>query len=216
MLPAQEKILSPLRQIYRQDQSNQKRIARYVENYKQRGYFTDSEISLFVHRLKQYEIEYDHPIFSVPKLTVELVPKTCWYSNVRSHVSKKTWDILRKSAYKNASYLCEICGGKGPKHPVECHECWHYDEDEKTQLLLGLMALCPNCHIVKHLGLAFIEGKDDIAYEQLQHVNGWGFQKTEKYVEQVFEVWQLRSQHEWELDISWLKREHNIDVDPTR
>jgi hypothetical protein len=30
------------------------------------------------------------------RLTVELVPSTCWYTNVRSNVSKAVWDRLRR------------------------------------------------------------------------------------------------------------------------
>ena len=28
------------------------------------------------------------------KLTIELVPQTAWYSNVRSNVSKAEWDVF--------------------------------------------------------------------------------------------------------------------------
>ena len=31
-----------------------------------------------------------------PKLTIELVPRTCFYSNVRSNLPDKEWDRLRK------------------------------------------------------------------------------------------------------------------------
>ena len=68
------------------------------------------------------------------RLTIELVPESCWYSNVRSEVSKATWDVLRKAAYKKAGYVCEICGGKGPTYPVACHEMWSYDMDKGVHL----------------------------------------------------------------------------------
>ena len=55
-----------------------------------------------------------------PRLTIELVPSTCWFSNVRSNISKQDWDRLRKETYKKANYRCEICGGVGRNHPVEC------------------------------------------------------------------------------------------------
>ena len=69
------------------------------------------------------------------KLTIELVPSTAWYSNVRSNVTSSQWDVLRKECYKNAGYKCEVCGGKGPKHPVECHEIWEYNDESFTQTL---------------------------------------------------------------------------------
>jgi len=53
------------------------------------------------------------------ELTIELVPKTCWYTNLRSELPKSKWDKLRKKSYQEADYKCQICGGKGNRHPVE-------------------------------------------------------------------------------------------------
>ncbi len=44
-----------------------------------------------------------------PKLTIELVPSTSWYKNMRS-ISPKSWDLIRSSIYKRAKYRCEVCG----------------------------------------------------------------------------------------------------------
>ena len=43
------------------------------------------------------------------KLTIELVPSTAWFTNVRSEVSKAKWDKIRRKSYKHADYKCEIC-----------------------------------------------------------------------------------------------------------
>ena len=102
-------------------------------------------------------------LFGGPRLQVELVPSTCWFSNVRDHVSKTDWDTLRKATYQKAGHVCEICGGRGPKWPVECHEIWHYDDESLTQTLKGLIALCPSCHETKHIGLAGLRGRVEIA-----------------------------------------------------
>jgi hypothetical protein len=56
------------------------------------------------------------------RLTVELVPSTCRYTNVRSHVPKAVWDRLRRQVAAEAGDRCEICGGQGRRWPVECHE----------------------------------------------------------------------------------------------
>lgn len=56
--------------------------------------------------------------FSDPRLAVELVPRSSWYSNVRSHVSDAEWDRLRKPVYQRAGSRCEICGGRGPRGEV--------------------------------------------------------------------------------------------------
>lgn len=138
-------------------------------------------------------------------LTIELIPSTSWFSNLRSLLEKEEWDKIRKGCYKKASYKCEICGGKGPTHPVECHETWEYDEDKKIQKLTGLIALCPSCHEVKHLGLAGINGRFDIAVAHFCKINKCTKDEAHKYIEEAFSDWKKRSEKDWDLDITLLE-----------
>ena len=71
-----------------------------------------------------------------PRLSVELVPATCWLSNLRSELPRQAWDALRRRTYENAGYLCDVCSGRGPTHPVECHEQWSYDDAALVQRLV--------------------------------------------------------------------------------
>ena len=139
------------------------------------------------------------------KLAIELVPSTAWYTNVRSNVSKEEWDIIRKKCYRLANYKCEVCGGKGDKWPVECHEIWHYDDKNKVQTLIGLISLCPNCHKTKHVGLAQIKGEEGVVIRQLMKVNGWTVTEAKSYINDAFYIWQDRSQYEWRLNVEYLK-----------
>lgn len=139
-------------------------------------------------------------------LTIELVPQTCWFSNVRSEVSADDWDRLRKAIYEEAGDRCQVCGGRGPKWPVECHELWHYDDKRRLQTLRGLTALCPACHEVKHIGLANVRGRGQIAARHLAKVNGWTQQEADRYIAEQFSVWQERSRFQWKLDLSWLEQ----------
>jgi 5-methylcytosine-specific restriction endonuclease McrA len=143
------------------------------------------------------------------KLTIELVPQTAWYSNVRSNVTAAEWDVLRKECYKKAGYKCEVCAGKGPKHPVECHEIWDYNDETHKQTLLGLIALCPDCHSTKHVGLAQIQGRFDVVLNKLMTVNEMTKKGAEKYVNECFDVWEKRSQNNWELDITFLEKKED-------
>jgi 5-methylcytosine-specific restriction endonuclease McrA len=138
-------------------------------------------------------------------LTIELVPSTCWYSNLRSELTRAQWDHIRKASYQKAKYLCEICGGHGPRHPVECHEIWMFDDEQKTQTLTGVTSICPRCHEVKHIGLAGKRGRGREARSQLAKVNGWSTEQAQDYINKSFEVWSERSQHDWTLDISWVE-----------
>lgn len=135
------------------------------------------------------------------KLTVELVPKTAWYSNVRSNVPKETWDELRREVYQKAGYVCEICGGVGKRHPVECHEVWEYDDETHMQKLTRMIALCPACHNVKHLGRAQAIGQYKVAMHHLCKTNKWTMEEARDYAVKVFNQWRERSRHQWKLDI---------------
>ena len=136
-----------------------------------------------------------------PKFIVELVPKTCFFTNVRSQVSKQAWDWLRKETYKQAQHRCEGCGAAGR---MEAHEIWHYDDQHSIQKRHGLVCLCNLCHMSHHLGYAEINGKLPSVKKHLAKINGWTSKEVDFFIEQVFEVWFLRSQKQWKLDLSFL------------
>jgi hypothetical protein len=138
-----------------------------------------------------------------------------WLNNVRAVVTKKQWDYLKSQVSSKAYNLCEICGGVGPKHPVECHEIWAFDNKNLVQKLEGMIALCPSCHMVKHFGFAEVRGKRAIALRHLMSVNKLTLNKAEEYVAQAFKVWAERSKKNWTLDITHLK-EYGVDIDKLR
>lgn len=146
------------------------------------------------------------------KLTIELVPKSSWMNNVRAVMTTKQWNALRGVVCDAAYNVCQICGGVGPKHPVECHEIWHYNERKQTQKLLGMLALCPDCHMVKHFGLAEVMGNREKALKHLMKINGMKKKEAETYVKEAFETWFNRSQMTWTLDLSYLKQ-YGIDLE---
>lgn len=141
-------------------------------------------------------------------LTIELVPSTSWGDNLRSRLTKAQWDKLRRKCYQMAGYRCEICGdvglNQGVNWPVECHEVWHYDDEKHVQKLVRLISLCPNCHLSKHIGFAQLKGKEDAAYFHMQKVNGWTKAQVLAHIRESFNVWQKRSEHPWDLDLSVL------------
>lgn len=153
-----------------------------------------------------------------PKLTVELIPSTCHFSNVRTTVKAKEWDKIRFISYEAADNKCEICkqNGKdqGYKHNVECHEIWEYDDDNHIQTLIGLISLCPTCHQVKHIGRAIKIGKFYQCVKQLAQVNKWTREQIDIHIAESFEVYKERSKHEWSLDLSILTQPpYNLIID---
>lgn len=144
----------------------------------------------------------------MPRLEVELVPQTCWWSNVRSQVTKTQWETCKRFVRTRSRDRCEVCGGRGMKWPVECHEIWNYDDENQIQTLVGLVALCPDCHAAKHIGRTLSVESSQRGEHVLRHImtiNRWGYEHLEQYLDKVFAIHSIRSEWVWSLDVSYLK-----------
>ena len=137
-------------------------------------------------------------------LRIELVPKTSFFSNLRSELTQSQWDKIRKTIYEKSNHKCEICAGKGRKHPVECHEKWEYDVATGVQKLIGLESLCPACHKVKHIGYALSTGRGKSAIKHMMKVNKISEDEAWLAIDEAFLEWEYRSQFNWRLDLSLL------------
>lgn len=151
------------------------------------------------------------------KLTIELVPRTCWWSNVRSNLTNTQWDKLRHKVYLKADNKCEICGGIGTKHPVECHEIWEYDEENKIQILKNFISICPLCHQVKHIAQTYSNGKEygDRAFKRFQDINELSDEDTKLFYDYFRQQWMKRSIEKWKLDITLLEN-YDIEIGRTK
>lgn len=107
------------------------------------------------------------------KLNFEMVPDGCWYSNLRSLLSPRQWDAVRKKAYARAGGRCMICGA--PSKRLEAHEQWEYDEKNAVQRLKNIIAVCPACHAVIHIGRTQLKGDIRAAEEHFMKVNGCSY-----------------------------------------
>jgi len=155
--------------------------------------------------------------FASLKLTIDLVPRSCWWSNVRTHLTRTQWDKIRTQICRLADNKCEICGGTGTSHLVECHEIWEYDQQEKVQTLKKIIAVCPSCHQTKHIGRTrnFNIELWDQAYKRFQNINELTDSETELFHDYFWQQWEERSGMEWQFDITLLNQ-YNIDLDRTR
>ena len=126
-----------------------------------------------------------HPV-SRP-LTAELVPSRMWRLNLRTILRPAEWTALSDAVAAAADRRCEICGGVGPRHPVEAHEVWAWAGH--TQRLTRLVALCPRCHVVKHAGRARKLGWEDDVVDQLRKVNGWTKPQVSGHLKDAWDDW---------------------------
>ena len=142
-----------------------------------------------------------------PGLFVDLIPASCWFTNVRSCVSARDWDRLRTLVYGRVGNRCEACGaGVHREHQVwlEAHERWDYHHTSRTQRLRRLVCLCTRCHQATHFGYAEITGRAAQALAQLCAVNHWTRADAEAHIAAAASLWRFRSETDWSLDLSIL------------
>lgn len=139
------------------------------------------------------------------KLEFEMVPDSCWYSNLRSILSKKQWDYIKADAKKRANGKCMICGKKTDR--LEAHERWSYNEKTQTQKLEDIVAVCSDCHSVIHIGRTQLKGNEERAEEHYMKVNNCSYAEYRKNLGKANELHRrLNLVPEWKLDLTYLKR----------
>ncbi len=148
-----------------------------------------------------------------PHVRPMMVPQTSWGKNLRSVLSKESWDLVRKAVYQAAGNRCRICGRRGDKWPVEADELWAYDEPAGVQRLVNVIAMCPPCHKVHHFGKTTIDGEAEAAIAQMMHVNGWTRLQAEQAGADGFSEWERRSRIPWRIDYSFAQRRFNVSLE---
>lgn len=145
------------------------------------------------------------------KLTFEMVPEECWYSNLRSILKPKDWDIVRRDAYTRANGRCCICGRRTNR--LEAHEKWSYNEENALQKLEDVIALCHACHEVKHISRTQLIGRGAEAMEHFMRVNQCAQMDFHAALSEANEEY-FRRNHVvgWVTDISWLENKFDIKL----
>ncbi|MDE7379806.1 MAG: HNH endonuclease [Clostridia bacterium] len=138
------------------------------------------------------------------KLNFELVPDSCWYSNLRSALPQEVWDKIRRKAYARANGKCMICGA--PTTRLEAHEQWEYDDENGVQKLVNVVAVCRSCHEVIHIGRTQLMGREKEASEHFMKVNNCTYAEYRAALGKANEKHRERSKREWQLDVSELPK----------
>ena len=91
------------------------------------------------------------------KLAMQLVPSSTHGRNLRKILKKESWSIL-SSAIRDRDRVCVHCEGSAD----HCHEVWEWvvSEGHVIQRLVGLEAVCRECHDFMHFGRLVAMGDD--------------------------------------------------------
>lgn len=134
------------------------------------------------------------------KLEMEMVPRTTWYKNLRYYLSQEEWDGIRRKTYRIYKGRCGICGVSAK---MNCHEIWEFDDRKHIQKLKGFIALCKNCHLLKHLAFTEMACTKEEENELMQHfmkVNNCTEKDYKKHEKAVWKKFFKRSEFEWTVD----------------
>lgn len=138
-------------------------------------------------------------------LKIELVPDGCWHSNLRSVLTVEQWNIIKAKARKNAGGKCSVCGRK--TNCLDAHERWSYDEKKGIQKLVGIVAVCKDCHSVIHIGRTAVAGDIERAENHYMKVNGATYAEYRAALKEANEEHKRRNEvSEWAMDVSYLKK----------
>jgi 5-methylcytosine-specific restriction endonuclease McrA len=152
--------------------------------------------------------------FGGHELFVDLVPKSCWFTNVRSSIVPKQWQIISKFIRKRAHFECEICHSK--ENPslniyLDAHERWEYQESQHIQKLKRIIALCKPCHLFTHYGYARVSGQEKKAQKHYLSLYNVNYDQMMNQINNAYQIWMGRSSKKWVLDLSILKNS-NIEI----
>jgi hypothetical protein len=137
------------------------------------------------------------------KLSIELIPASSKYRSVKDNVSSNIWELIRKKSYQKSKYRCKVCGAFGE---MKCQEIWRFNDVRHVQTLVGFMALCPDCHLVKHMEWACKQDKRRECAEHLASVNNIMYSMAEDYITRAFYIKACRSNYDWKVNVSYINK----------
>lgn len=90
----------------------------------------------------------------IPLITMPNVPRPLHGPGCqpRTIFGRQIWDRMRKRAYFNAHYKCEICGCEPGKGRLHAHELYTIDYKKGESKFERVIAICACCHDAIHSG----------------------------------------------------------------
>lgn len=140
------------------------------------------------------------------KLNVDMIPQCNWGENLHNYLDKPIWDSVRREIYAHFNLRCAIC--EASNTTLHCHEDWDINDKKCTQKLKGFLALCEDCHNIKHWGrteAVIKQGqmRPSYAIELENHfcrINKCSREDFVKHVAEARAKWPFRSSRKYKLN----------------
>lgn len=156
----------------------------------------------------------DLPLFVPPlsvrppagaKLRVEIVPTPCRSTGLDLLLDSEVRARVAKTVAAAAGSSCRGCEARLGPEP-DCREVFHYDDADRVQTLVSVVALCRTCSgLADLIARAPADGRYIEALEHLMDVNDWDQSTAETYANAVGALAEWRSRHEWTTDLTYLE-----------
>ena len=145
-------------------------------------------------------------------LYIDMIPKVCWFKNIRNCINPRDWNLLRKKIYKRVDYKCECCGFDALKYnkSLEAHERWEFDYNTNTQKLKRIIALCKYCHLATHLGFSKKINMYSVIKNHLKKIRNFDDIELDKHIKEAYNICNYKNKFFWKLDLSILD-DNNIE-----
>ena len=147
------------------------------------------------------------------KLKIEMIPRTAYGQNLRSLLSDREWRAISLFVREGSGCVCEICSKQVENiGMMDAHEVWKYQKikgkngkKQYVQKLKKIVAICKECHAVKHLGHSKHSGDYQHMVEHFVMVNNCSpfcFKQAES---KSYIRFNKRSKHKWKMQIGVFK-----------
>jgi hypothetical protein len=133
------------------------------------------------------------------KLEIALIPKSSWYKGIRTILTNDQVEKLRGQLFAKANNICQIC--EVHTESLFFTEEYKFDDIYLTQTLVKFIAICEDCHLARHMGLATIKGKYSRAVKHFQKVNDLSINEAKTIISAAFTLWRHRSNYNYYIDL---------------
>jgi hypothetical protein len=161
----------------------------------------DNELCSLYDEYKEIEIIGEDRTIGGNKLYIDMIPKTSYFTNVRSIFNDCDWNLIRHHIYERVDYKCECCGKKKLKY-LEAHERWEYNEETKTQKLVRIIALCKLCHSATHYGHSRRTKNIDKINNHIKKINNYTDDELHNHIKEAYTLWKYRNKIKWTIDLN--------------
>jgi len=143
------------------------------------------------------------------KLTIDIVPDTCVITRVRDHLLPAEWQAIAKAYVDHSNSICQICGSEIAN---DCQEVWQFNDETIMLTLTGFQTVCSGCFRVRYVERSSAPGEVQFAVFYLARINGWSEELSRFYINVCFRVWDKRSEMDWSMDLSFIKRNFKFQI----